>query len=60
MREGKYHFTFEVVGSREDELLCNECGGYGPIVIVKFTSDMRDLCGKCAQKLVRLSRPVAA
>jgi hypothetical protein len=42
---------YEVVGERQDDLPCYECGEYGAILIVKVGDCTRDFCPDCAVAL---------
>ena len=42
---------YEVLGERQDDLPCCECGEYGDILIVKLGDSTHDVCYKCAEKL---------
>jgi hypothetical protein len=42
---------YEVVGERQDDLPCFECGEYGDILIIKFGDFTYDVCHGCAKKL---------
>jgi hypothetical protein len=45
---GELH-RYRVVGERlEDDLPCYECGAEGPVLIVDFGDEYRDLCPSCA------------
>ena len=41
----------EVIGERQDDLPCYECGEYGDILIVRVGDCTRDVCHKCAKRL---------
>jgi hypothetical protein len=42
---------YEVVGERQDDLPCYECGEYRDILIVKVGDCTRDVCRSCAKML---------
>jgi hypothetical protein len=41
----------EVVGERQDDLPCYECGDYGDIIIIKIADRTYDVCPKCVKTL---------
>jgi len=43
--------TYKIVGQRDDDLPCYECGEYGEIVIVSVGECTRDICHNCAKSI---------
>jgi hypothetical protein len=43
--------SHEVVGERQDDLPCYECGEYGDTLIVRVRDGTRDMCRRCVAKL---------
>jgi hypothetical protein len=45
------HENADVLGERQDDLLCWQCGEYGATLIVKVACSTYDVCHVCAKKL---------
>jgi hypothetical protein len=45
------HESAEVLGERQDDLPCWQCGKYGDTLIVKIAYFTYDVCHGCAKKL---------
>lgn len=45
------HEVVAIVGERQDDLPCHECGEYGDTLIFKFAYSSYDVCHACAKKL---------
>ena len=50
MLDAEFLSKCEVVGERQDDLPCHECGGYGDTLIIK-SDESFDICHGCAKKL---------